>query len=227
MGTANLVLWDVTNAAQIGSTITSGQEQWQRLWMTETIPATCEQVAVRLQGAESNADLYWNHVVLYRTRDMRLLAPSWLDEPWKFLKLREAVYARSLATGRHDAMSRYFRDWFQPQSFSLDPLHTETNPYAIQLLRRLPNQSEMWINGKRPFSDLDALGTEAATTTAPLHLVYAFAKIELARILTKRYPQEMRWKELLVEATGDAFAETHARPDIPFQPKQTHLLGRI
>ena len=229
VGTATLVLWDVTNSAVISS-VSSTEEGFAHLWLQESLPTTCEEIAVRLLGEENNADLYWNHAVLYR-RDMRMLpAPSWLDDAFKFLKLREARYTKNISTqadgGYDDAQSRTFSDWLQPSMFDLLPLHTDANPYQIELLKRIPRE-ELWIHAKRPYSDTEALSTESSTTRAPARLVYAYSKEELAKVLTKRYPTDARWKLLLDEATAEMEAEVKARPEAPLQPIMRTHLGRI
>lgn len=224
-GTADLVVWDNTNGAVI-SNKTHTDSQWQRLWILDYLPSTCESVIIRCRGTESDADIYWDSVHFYTLNERRIMAPSWLDEPWKFLKLREAKYARSLATGQDDATTRYLQDWFSPAHFTLDPFQPEVNPYAVQLQRPLP-QTDLWIEAKRPYFDLEPLATDSATTTAPLNLILAFSKLELASLLTKRYPQDPKWQQLYREAERETSAETLARPEVPIQPKKYNTLGRI
>lgn len=230
VGTAKLVLYNVTGSAELAS-VTSAQEGWTHLWLKVQLTSACEEVYVQLLGVESTADLYWNHVVLYRQNAARILAPSWLDEPHKFLKLREARYTHSVGTaqssgGTDDAASRIFMDWQQPSMFSLDPFHRDTNPYAIQLMKPTPMQ-ELWIEAKRPYSDVEPLSTDSATTLAPLDMVYAYCTEELAKQLKKRYPQDARWDVLLGEAIGDRDAQATARPEIPIQPMRREHWGRV
>jgi hypothetical protein len=229
VGTGELHLYDVTNSVSIQS-VTSAEEGFVHLWLEAQLPATTEEFAIRLLGTESTADLYWDHVVVYRRERMSLPAPSWLDEQWKFLKLREACYDRTLSTqtqgGYDDATSRRFKDWTQPAHFSLDPLHTDANPYAIQLNRRSP-QNELWVQGKRPYSDDDALATEAATYIGPLRLLYAYSKDEIARVLRRRYPKDDRWKDLSLESSIEVEAESHSRPEIPATPQKREYWGRV
>ena len=230
VGTAELHLYSVTGSVSIAS-VTSTQEGWTQLWLKVQLPANCEEIAVQLLGTTDTTDLYWNHVALYRMHALRILAPSWLDEPHKFLKLREARYdhvvgAAQTYGGTRDASARKFIDWVQPQMFSLDPFHRDTNPYAIQLTKPVP-YNELWIEAKRPYSDVEALSTDSATTLAPLDMVYAYATEELAKQLKKRYPQDARWDVLLGEAIGDRDAQTTARPEIPIQPMRREHWGRV
>ena len=224
-GTATLVLYDATNSAEIKSYSTTARG-WTRLWIYHNTPPTCKQFQVRLLGEESNADLYWDHLVVYKMFDQRIFAPAWLNEGHKFLKLREAEYKRTFADHVDDANSRIMKDWYQPNMFSLDPFHPEANAYAIQLQRRLPT-ADLWIEGKRPYYDLEPLATDTATTTAPLRMAVAYSKVEVANLLVKRYPQDERWLRLAAEANLELKAETQARPEIPQQPIRRNTRGRI
>lgn len=227
-GTGELILRDMTNGVVIGTSATSSQEQWQHLYIVAAIPGTCEEVAIRLNGQENNADIYWNHALAYRTHQTSLVAPSWLDEQHKFLKLRECRYQSAVATQRDDALSRTFDDWLQPSMFSLDPFPLETNPYMIQLKRSLPN-NELWLNGKRPYSDVEPLtSSDLDTTHAPEALVLAYARQELATVLRRRYPSDKRWEVMLAESLIDVDAQTRSRPETPLQPlRREEWVGRV
>lgn len=229
-GTASLTVRDSTNAAVIGTAITSGESSFAHLWCMNMIPATCKAITIRLGGAESNADLYWNHALYYPRDKMMFDAPTWLDEQYKFLKLREARYSKNLSSqgngGYDDGTSRYFADWHQPMMYTLDPFHPAANPYRVQLQKPSP-QNELWVEGRRPFADIEALATDTATTRAPLNQLYAYARQELGFILKKRYPADKRWDTLVAEANADVLAETQARPEIPMQPIKIEHYGKI
>lgn len=229
-GTANLVVYDNTNSAVVGSAVATGDAAFSHLFIVSMIPSGCESVSIRLRGVESNADVYWNHALFYRLEQLVLLAPSWLDEPYKFLKLREAEYRKSIANqsngGQNDANSRYFKDWIQPNMFSLDPLKLDANPYQVQLQKALP-KNEMWIQAKRPYSDAEDLSTEGSSSHAPLDLITAYARLELAKVLRKRYPTDKRWEVMISEGAEDVSAQTTSRPEIPLQPIKRDYMGKI
>ena len=89
-------------------------------------------------------------------------------------------------------------------------------------MRSMPSD-ELWLSGKRPFSDLEALSTESTTTRAPLRELYAYCKDEIGRVLHKRYPHDKRWDTLIVEAAAEIEIETKSQTDIPLQPiKREH-----
>jgi len=77
VGTASLIVWDATNGAAV-KTI-SGTNAPYLVYSDEfTTPAGCHALAIRLQGAEANADIYWDHIQLLRVNDRRVPAPSWV-----------------------------------------------------------------------------------------------------------------------------------------------------
>ncbi len=224
-GNVTVQLYDETNAAVVNS-YTSDYRGWTRIWIDEELPATCDSWSVRIINDTSAAHVYVDHVVANRRQDLRLFAPSWLNEAHKFLKLREARYMRNLADHVDDANSRIFQDWLQPQMFSLDPFNPEVNPFAVQMNKPQP-QADLWIEAKRPYYDIETLAADTDTTTAPLHLVLAYAKREIADILVKRYPSDERWTTLQKEAAIEARAQVTSRPEVPRQPIRLNVQGRI
>lgn len=228
-GTANLVVYDLTNTAIIGVATTSTETNFAHLWVKNNTPATCRSIGVRLLGTEASADVYWDHALFYRTEQLVLPAPAYIDEQHKFLKLREAQYNRNINTqangGYDDAQSRFFKDWFQPSMYSLDPFKLDANPYNVQLMRHIPS-NELWVEGKRPYGDTEPLTTEAGITHASINLVAAYARLELAKVLKTRYPADNRWKDLFSQSTEDVSAEMTSRPEVPFQPIKTEYWGR-
>lgn len=232
VGTASIQVWDKVNNVQIGDTVTSDQDGFVHLWVDDQMLPTVEQVAVRIVLSATSAQCYLDHLVFYRKDTMRYYAPSWLQEQYQFLKLREAKYHAQTVTqagphgGWEDASSRYFDDWIQPHMFTLDPMRLDTNPFAIQLMKRLP-QNELWIQAKRPYSDIEPMDTESETTRMPLNQLIAKSKHELALVLRKRYPSDQRWQVLLDEAMKEADAEQTARPETPQQPIRRDYQGRV
>ena len=219
-GTASLLVYDETNSANVNTAVTSGESGWARLWVYGNVPTGCESVHLRL-GCTEAAELYWNHALLYTSDRKQYPAPSYVDDQFKFHKLRQARYATTISNqtqGGYDAAdSRTFMDWSQPQMFSLDPFQQDANPYTIQLLRAVPRE-ELWIQARRPYSDTEPLSSETSTTRAPLELLYAYIKHEIAKLLVKRYPANASWQELMKEALAEIDSETTARPPTPRQP---------
>lgn len=225
-GTPSAVLYDETNAVAL-ATVTPSYDPsgWVRLSWEGTVGDSTLSVTVRLYGLDNSFDLYWDNAIFYHKNARFLAAPSWLTEPWKFLKLRQANYRIQLEPGVDDANSREFMDWSQPNHFSLEPLHLDANPYTIVLKRQMVG--DLWIEGKRPYADIEPLDGDSDTTTAPFLLFIAYAKYELAELLMKRYPTDEQWPALRAAAETEIKAEALSRPEIPDIPRKVNLLGRI
>lgn len=230
VGTAVLNVYDSSNTASIGTSVESAEEGFTRIWQIGVVPTGCEEITIRLTGEESTADLYWSHVVFYRETQKVLNVPSWLDDPWKLYSVREARYKTRLSSqtsgGYDDATSRTWYDWKQILHYEFTAAHTEANPYSLEFMRPLPD-NEMWVYGKRPYSDVEDLSTEASTTRAPLRLVYAYAMDEIAKVLRRKYPNDTRWKDLLRMTETEIEKETVSRADPSIRRYRKPYSGRI
>lgn len=226
-GTAcQLILRDQTNSTSL-ATYTHDYANWTRLWINYTVPTSTRNIRVRLGGTGGVDVTIWDHLVVYRQSDRRVAAPSYLTDAFLFQKLREGVYSRTTNTTHADAAASLgFRDWSQPAHFVLEPYNPQANAFTIQLNRPLP-MTELWIHSKRPYSDRESLAADSDTTTAPRHLVLAYAKNELAQLLTKRYPTDSKWKQLYQESLDEVEAEVTARPEVPMQALRYKTRSRI
>jgi len=79
--TAKLILYDVDNAAAISPSPTADEKRYMELRYEYTIPSGCEEVEVRLQGVEADADTYWDDVILLGANRKRLPLPIWIEVP--------------------------------------------------------------------------------------------------------------------------------------------------
>jgi len=105
--TAKLVVWDVTNDAEIDSVTFSAvtgdsdkQIAWCILRVPFAVPSTCKQVSLRLQGVENGADLYWGAAWLIWQAQTRWPLPSWVSEKTQFIEMRQVLGDRVYAQGR-------------------------------------------------------------------------------------------------------------------------------
>lgn len=236
IGNAKFSVYDVTNAADIvsittttiSSSIQAVEGIWNQVYLTGIFPATCRQAQVRLGGTTDSSSNFWAHALCYLKNDMILEAPTWLDEQHKFLKLREAQYktpvtgftiAGTGGGGMSDANSRTWSDWVQPSQFSVDILPQNDAVSQIQINKPLPD-NELWIQGRRPYSDFVDMADETDSTDAPPNLVYAYTQEEVARTLRRRYPNDKRFDIVLAEAALEMDAQTVSRPEIPMQPRK-------
>lgn len=187
-GDAVLIPYDVTNSANINTDAQHSEEAPQYMWWQGLIPATCKEFAVRLNGEGASDDIYWNQLGGYRLNDNRIFLPSTFDERLKVEALTVAEFRAGSNTGIADALSIKPTEIPKEEyDFLFSPV--QANPYAVQF------HNDNWggykgkpifIQGRRPYSDMGALTTEASTTEAPLDLVVAKAITELLEPLDMR-----------------------------------------
>ena len=77
--TAKLALWDHTNNAGLTSW-SFGQPMWCKIIDQYTIPATCKEVTLRLQGVEAAAKVNWDCAVLAPATSELFDLPSFIKE---------------------------------------------------------------------------------------------------------------------------------------------------
>ena len=79
-GGAKLTLYDVTNAADIGTPMEADiQDGGAHLEGTFIIPATCKLCRIHAMTEESGKSTYWDHVTLWPTYDQGIELPSFLE----------------------------------------------------------------------------------------------------------------------------------------------------
>lgn len=201
-------------------------EGWARIWIMENVPTSCELMGVEITAASSGVQFFVDNVAAYRLGDRRMAAPSWLTEQNRFLKLREAHYGKNLADHVDDANSIYYKDWSTPRDFNLDAFRPEANTYNIQLAKPLP-QTELWVGGKRAHYDINTMTDDITSTSAPTDLICAYATLEVAQILKRRFPTDPKWEVILRQAEAEAYSELRSRPETPDRVKRVDVGGRI
>lgn len=185
-GTAHLVAYDETNGAEIESENTTAQD-WRVLGFQCTIPSGSVSMSIRLKGAESSADVYWDNVVARHTAARQLALPSWLDEKRAFEGLLQTVGGHL----HNDAMLRVSEELEPLMDAGLveDPLGATA--YRVRLLEIPRSEALVYVQG---LSAYDALSATSDTTVADKRTVIAGA---CARAL--RAVKDDRWKQYAAE----------------------------
>ena len=218
VGTAELVAYDVTNTVEFGTASTYAGERSAHLWNVSTLPSGCEEYAWRIGGVLDTADTYWaNPSFVNLSADYNFFAPSFLDDEFRFRKLRQALYRHPIASNSNadDYFSRDFQDWDLFTDFHLIAQHQVANPYMIQLRRNLPS-AQMFIESLRKASDFttftdDATG-EALTTTAPVNQLVARWAIKVCQWFRDKGDLRPEIVSSWSNAYGILKRETEARP---------------
>jgi hypothetical protein len=165
VGTCSLTLYDVTNSAEIGSPVQHTGENWGYLWRTATVPSTCEVLEVRLQGEESNADIYYSGLWVSRIGDRRVKLSTTWDTAFKIPALVCAKFGQNVGNGVEDAFSI---DYHEIPRTDYDFLFERpgANPYALQWHTDQWMGKPVYIQGRRAYGDLTTFTLALSETTA-------------------------------------------------------------
>jgi hypothetical protein len=168
VGTASLVLWDVTNSAQInsGGVVQHTGEHWGYMWRKEVVPATCEILEVRLQGEESNADIYWNGLWVQRVGERRIkLSSTWeKSAQFKIPALVEATFGDNIGSGVEIAHSMEQVE-IERSKYDFGEESPAANPAYVQW-HSGPQTGPVYIQGRRAYSDLTTFTLALSETTS-------------------------------------------------------------
>jgi hypothetical protein len=178
VGTGKLVAYDVTNSAEIISAT------WDDIGIGNisysfTAPSTCEQVALRLQGVESNASCYWDDVILVRSGANEFALPSGVVLPWQLVGVYSSLEGEDYDYNRYIPVNNYriIRDELNQMRIIL--------PSGI----KIPVVLNVLLN-------YATLSTYNATTTCDKETAKLAGLYELLRVISRRPPgQEVdEWK---------------------------------
>ncbi len=201
-----LVVWDVTNDAEIDSE-TNAQLAWQSLAFQFTVPSGCEQVEVRQQTVAASKYSTWDHVSLLWAGQRRYALPSWVTEIWQ---VGRTVYQLEGSNFVNDG-----RMTDRTAATRWPHIRAKKELATVYIVPSPPfnNNAPVYVECLRHYS---ALATDSATTDADLDWIAAKAKYECLRMLAAPLvPTEERgeFKAALEEAKMEAAAQ-----DARFQP---------
>ena len=165
VGTASLTLWDVTNSVEIGTAITTTEEQWQYLWRLENVPSGCEVMELRLQGVGATDDIYWGAKSVMRTQNRRIQLDSTWDRTFKIRLMYGRFHGSGNSNGAIDAHSLDLTE-IPPNEYDFDMQPPGSNPRWVQFHTTRWFQYPIWIQGRRAYSDLTTFTLALSETTA-------------------------------------------------------------
>ena len=167
VGTASLTLYDITNSVELGTAITTTEENWQYLWRRESVTSGAsgtETLEVRLQGVGASDDLYNNALWVYRTQSLTLpLSTTW-DTSFKVPALSYLTFRQNTASNVEAAFSMDKRE-IPREDYDFLISRPGANPYAIQFHTDRWFQYPILIEGRRAHADVDGPFTRVLTET--------------------------------------------------------------
>lgn len=224
IGTLTFNLYDETNGAVFGTAPSYSGEEFARLWRVDTIPDGCEEIRIQPTGTSSGDTLHIDSVIgPYRHGQRRFLLPTYMDEMWKLVSLRPAMYRTAIPGAQNvdDAWSRYFSgDYELVEDFAVESFYQDSNPNHLILYKDLPD-TDMWMQVERPFSDVDDLDAEASTTNAPLEWLLDIACAEVMAIAAGR-SDDPTWDQMQAKYTERAAYHQLARPATPRRNERSY-----
>jgi len=178
---SELVLYDVSNSAAIGTTVEHDQESHQIMKRSEAMPSTCKILEVRHQGEGASDDIYINGVWVYKNRALRMI----LDTTWETeFNMPSLAYLalRGPGTGGANVYDAHAAKWepIPKDDYEFLIERPGANPYAIQFETDEWFQYPIIIQGRRAYADLTTFTLALTeTTAAPLELIEAATRMEM------------------------------------------------
>ena len=171
--TARLAVHNLTTGVDLDAATAAGRA-WRRMRLTFAIPDGCEEIEVRLGGAEADAATRWDQAILLAAGRRRFPLPAWISHRQQVVE----VWRRA-ATHPQRVMSAV--SWWR----------TTSNPG--------PAGPELWLEADPPPSTgetllieglraYDPLASDDATTEAPADWVAQGALVEVYRHLRRDAP---------------------------------------
>ena len=205
-------VWDVTNAAVIGSVVEETTMMRHQVAVSFTVPTGCRQVALRL-GAEANGDIaVYDNAILHVQHQNRFNAPTWLTKRDQLLSVRWQVSLGSPVTNS-SSQSAYPEDavdWPPVLISELEIDPTGTVPMRI-VLADYASSYPVWVQALRQYSVFTADTSTGGTTDASEDYIVAAAKCEVYEMLNARFKGRF---EKEVKAAYRSFAAV-ARAEAP------------
>jgi len=145
-----LIFYDETNSANI-ETAESDESGWVHLEFEASVPATCEEVSVRLE-AQSNGDvIYFDHITLWPVADKGIDLPTFLEFLFDIQSLFFYPVGTGLAGSTNDNAYRINEGAPQFYAHSQKELDdTGAGASRFYVPSRTPTNA-LWIKGRKPY----------------------------------------------------------------------------
>lgn len=180
-GGAQLVLYDVTNGAEIESGLTDVLG-WSTIRFTAQVPSTCKEVRFNLQVVTGGDQAYFDNAILQQVGSKVFTFPSQAE--WSFDLKRAFYYPRGPAITTSSASNSYSVLNDGPRYFShftVERDETAVVPYRV-VLDKPVGDNPVWVGidvDHVAFSGATDALKDADTTTAPFRAIRDLALAEI------------------------------------------------
>ncbi len=172
--TAELTVRNATAGSTLDTATATGVA-WRPLRISFEVPSGCDEIEVRLGGAEADAVTTWDNVALLRAGRRQYPLPDWLSRRQQALE----IWQRRTDSPGSDVMRA--AGWWR-----LVPSPTGGGPPFWLEVDSAPGAGEvLLIEGLRPYAPLTG---DSSTTTAPSDWIVQGALAEVYRHLRREAP---------------------------------------
>lgn len=207
-GTAKLIAYDMTNSANIDSrdisqVLPHRRRGRFRLVLDIVVPSDCDELAFKLEAAETDADVRWNYLAVYEkgVREFKLSteieARGWIRE----------FFWRHGVPG----INRPQRVGWYGVTAGLGPggAYRASFDTGVQ-------DGTLWVQCERPYPEMSG---DTDVTHCNKKWLVAGAVLELIKTIKNRSEE---WEDIYTDAAGEFSAEALDRlPRIPVRPMMT------
>lgn len=223
----SFLVYDATNAVQIGSTLTATGLVPYHMGDIYTVPQSCYAVNLRLGAASASSIVAWDALPGHSLTNKRFSLPDWVHEGWQITGFGPTRYDYQVADKVHTALSRKEYGWKRDSEWKPENPGENANPRGLRVMRDgdLPD-CDLWIKGYRPESDADPLEDDGGTTNTPEDLVMAACVIRVCKML-KNKGDGTRWDDDIIDNQKVLDAHRSQRVDAPDpKPPSRLVVGR-
>ncbi len=217
--------YDITNSAVMTSpaAVTHTEEEPQLVEWHGNVPATCKEAALNFISTANPSSFFINMAWLYKTDNLRVNLPGYVSEQFKAPSVFMGIPIQQNGTGYYDAQSLDMVELTEGKDYRYLTHQPDANPHAILVLpgsRAWGYPHPLFVQARRPYSDLTTFSVETDSTTCPLHLLMpAFKMRVLLDILIPRQPGSPVWAAKYAEARQEWDAANQARPVVSAAPQ--------
>lgn len=232
VGTASFQLYNGTsgNTTDMGSAVTAAYRTPVFLTIqNQTVASTCKLVQLNMLGQESNADIQWNAVALYKHDSSMIQLPSFITEGFMAPRLYVGMPRVSLAANVYDAESMDYVPLVERQDYRLVINHYDVEPYKVQIVNESLIGQPIFVEYRRPLSDFTTFAAESDTTAGPLHSIMPKFKKDLLTTVYKPSSNRIAkedWQVFLNKAEAEIKRSQAARPIMPQGPAVPYYATR-
>lgn len=175
VGTARLLARRLTATAADIDSVDTDDEKLIELRLLFDIPAGAEEIEIRLQGVESNADCYWDDVILLMRGQSLYDLPSYVEDPEDLVSV--GYWPRGVGP-TDDTFRLNEKGWVDWPWWRVWRADEAANPYKLEL--STPIQERIYLIAWTRFPTLTS---DAATTVADETAVLAGARTYVRKML--------------------------------------------